>query len=315
MRAFARQVYGVRPAPYRPTATEALAATGLLLLAQVRAGELEAAADTARAFTHLRNALHRTDRGGEHVAFGSFLAGLVMEARGHDDAALAYYQEVVATRDLVALWQPMDALRGAPPPDLLAQPMVWEPLDDEADPAVAPGEVVIVVKVGRAPGRRVAHMPVEVAWARAEPLLDLEPEASAQALRTQGLTEIAYPDLAPAGTTWARPTLTIDRKSIRVELVSDLAREVLREHQRALPRVLAAAIERAWSGQGRLFLGRPDVRSWSTMPAQVYVARVALPAGLHQIELRVQGPGGAAHRADAVKVPAGGLVVTDLTVL
>ena len=36
--AFARQIYGVTPAPYRPTATESMAAAALELLAQVRAG-------------------------------------------------------------------------------------------------------------------------------------------------------------------------------------------------------------------------------------------------------------------------------------
>ncbi|MBL4685812.1 MAG: hypothetical protein JKY37_14550, partial [Nannocystaceae bacterium] len=62
-------------------------------------------------------------------------------------------------------------------------------------------------------------------------------------------------------------------------------------------------------------LDKPDTRSWSTLPAKVYVGRLVVPAGAHRVEVTVFGPGGKERHSIDVDLPEGGFVVVDVTTL
>ena len=60
---------------------------------------------------------------------------------------------------------------------------------------------------------------------------------------------------------------------------------------------------------------RPDTRSWTTLPAQVFMARQTLPAGQHEVEVILSGNSGTETRVHEVTMTAGGFVVLDVTTL
>ena len=51
------------------------------------------------------------------------------------------------------------------------------------------------------------------------------------------------------------------------------------------------------------------------MPARIWVARATVPAGKHQLNVAVRGPGGWERRRLQVDVPAGGFAAVDVTTL
>ena len=60
---------------------------------------------------------------------------------------------------------------------------------------------------------------------------------------------------------------------------------------------------------------KPDTRSWTMLPAQVYIARAAVTPGKHAVVVDVGGPGGRENRRYDVDVSSGGFVVLDITTL
>jgi hypothetical protein len=60
-------------------------------------------------------------------------------------------------------------------------------------------------------------------------------------------------------------------------------------------------------------LDKPDTRSWSFLADRVFVSRIAVAAGEHDVEVEIQGTGVIAKRRFAVSVPKGKLVVLVVT--
>ena len=60
---------------------------------------------------------------------------------------------------------------------------------------------------------------------------------------------------------------------------------------------------------------KPDTRSWTLLPAQVYIARQYLPAGDHEVQVTISGPGGEERRVANVTMTEGGFSVLDFTTL
>ena len=126
-----------------------------------------------------------------------------------------------------------------------------------------------------------------------------------------------------------------------LDRVTDVEAEIGREYEAGKPKIIGAAltrmITRAVAAEGARAAGRqqsgglgflaaalvegtmvvldkPDTRSWSTLPAQVHLTRVRVPAGTHEVSVDLHGGGGAKLRR-TVEVPAGGFAVVDFTTL
>ena len=60
---------------------------------------------------------------------------------------------------------------------------------------------------------------------------------------------------------------------------------------------------------------KPDTRSWTLLPAFVFVARVPVQPGQHRVAITAMGSGGREHRDLSVDVKSGGFAVVDVTTL
>ncbi|MGB1015458.1 MAG: hypothetical protein ACPG4T_15080, partial [Nannocystaceae bacterium] len=60
---------------------------------------------------------------------------------------------------------------------------------------------------------------------------------------------------------------------------------------------------------------KPDTRSWTMMPGFVYIGRLAVDPGEHQINVDLAGSGGREGREYKLHVEQGGYAVLDITTL
>jgi hypothetical protein len=139
--------------------------------------------------------------------------------------------------------------------------------------------------------------------------------------------------------------MTVDGEPVPVEVASDLGAEIVREYEDIRPRIIGAAltrmIARAAAAEGARAAGRqaegagalvgflaaaavegtmvaldkPDTRSWTTLPAQIHIGRVPVSPGAHEVVVTVSGSRGAQVYTTEMRVPAGGVVVLDVTPL
>ena len=218
----------------------------------------------------------------------------------------------------------------------------WTGFDAMLD-AAAPeaGEVLVVAKVGRVPFKEPRRIPIGAAIGIAGAFVTGD-----TTLLEYGMFKVVtYPELVPADNLFDAASLRIDGHAVPLDLATDLRREIIDEYEELKPKIIGAAltrmIARAAAAEGARAAGRqaegagglvgflaaaavegtlvaldkPDTRSWTTLPAKVFVGRTRLPAGTHQLEVTVSGPGGREVRTVEVKVPAGGFVVFDVTTL
>src|SRR5204862_450165 len=123
------------------------------------------------------------------------------------------------------------------------------------------------------------------------------------------------------------------------ELVSDVAAEVTKEYESIKPRILGAAlsrmIARAAISEGAMAAGRqaggagealgilaglgaelalvsldkPDTRSWTFLPGRVWIARVPVAPGAHEVVVEIDGSPAGARRIPIEVSPGGYAVV------
>jgi hypothetical protein len=172
------------------------------------------------------------------------------------------------------------------------------------DPAAlrGTGEVVVVLECGRAPekvpmnGDDFLDLPEYASFLRAETGAELTlpgGEVLARTVMLENIDETARRTLAD------RMGKIVAKRLAKGAVKTGLAlgaRKVVREatrgrHSSSSSRALADFA--GWIVFVLLSAGdRADTRSWLTLPANLQVARVRLPAGRHTLRLAVTGPGG-----------------------
>ncbi|MCU0914171.1 MAG: hypothetical protein MUC88_06375 [Planctomycetes bacterium] len=334
-----RYIYSDSAQTYRTPPTERLALSGLNMVNYLALANLDGAAVEARRFTASRNYLDAQDHT-SHAAFGSYLAGFIFEKLGEPDRALRYYEEALTAGDLQVLREPILRLarradyRGPklrayldslPPTD--ANPAEDPPSDDRTK-----GEVLLVLGLGRVPCKVPQRIPVGAALGLAGANITGDPAV----LGTLALKMLVYPDLARRNNLTSGATVRLDGREMPVELLTDLGREITREYEAAKPRILGAAltrmIARAVAAEAArqslrkadestrslaglateaalLGLDQPDTRSWTFLPAHVYLCRIRVAPGQHELHVALQGQTQPTHIIP-VDIPAGGFCVT-----
>ena len=123
--------------------------------------------------------------------------------------------------------------------------------------------------------------------------------------------------ISPIWSAWALPVAQIIGAAISRLIVRAAAAEAARaagKQSKSEPGLVgflaAAAVEGAM-----VAADRPDTRSWTMLPARVYVARVPVAPGHHQVTVDALGPGGREGRKAEVDVAAGGFAVLNITTL
>ncbi len=333
-----KYVYSDSAQTYRTPPTERLALSGLNMLNYLALNDLDGAGVEARRFTVSRNYLESLDKAGP-AAFGSYLAGFVFERLGEPDRALRYYEEALDAGDLQSLREPIAELsqradyRGARLSAYLdkSPPVPLEP-SEERPPGIEPdGEILLVLGLGRVPYKVPQRIPVGAALGIAGANVTGDP-----ALLTRlALKVLVYPDLAFRNDLTESASVTLDGHEVPVELLTDLGAEIVREYEAAKPKIIGAALTRmiaravaaeatraslrkadestkslaALATEAALMgLDTPDTRSWTFLPAHVYLCRVGVRPGRHELHVTLRGRT-QQSRVIPVDVPSGGFSV------
>ena len=173
------------------------------------------------------------------------------------------------------------------------------------------GEVVVLIQVGLAPRKR---------------------EHSIMVQDGGRLIRISTPHYPPRPPRALTVNVTASGETVFAELGQDIDAMARRQLDAGMGAIVARAIARAVvktklsqelekkNGLAGLAVNiagviteTADTRSWSTLPEKIYLARLRLPAGEHDISVRFDGSGGMVERTLArVKVKAGKKVFSSL---
>ena len=322
-------VYSDSVGPYQAPQSERLALNAFNLLNFLVRGDLSGAAVEARRYTVLREYFDANEIE-QRSPLGAYLAGFVFERRGEGDRALRYYDEALAAGT------PSEAL--ATPVARLATRFPYRTarlaalLETMTERAAAPGsELLVVVATGRVPYKVPERMPIGAAVGIAGTLVT----GNLGWLERGATKVVVYPELVPGARGRGPRSVRIDGVPATARSVDDIAGAVRREYEVLKPQILAAAlsrlIARAAASEGvraaardggalgslaaslvegaLVALDRPDTRSWTLLPAQVFVARVAVAPGEHAVEVVLAGE----TRRYSVEIPADGFAAVVVT--
>lgn len=328
-------IYSDSAKTYRAPPSERLALNAVNLLNYIALGDLDGAAVEARRFQVMRDYLD-SEKIKEHGVgvLGAYLAGFVFDRRGEGDRSLRYYEEALGAGPLLSLERPAARLaqynpyRGPHLKSLLAK----APADI---PTQAPSEVLIILNLGRVAHKVPERIPVGAAIGIAGSYITGDLDWLARGVAKV----VVYPELVATPSRIGLPNVQIDGREVAVEPLIDLDAAVRREYEEIKPQIIAAALTRLATRaalaegvraagtqesdalgavlgvivEGALVaLDRPDTRSWTMMPARVYVARVPVSAGQHQIEVGFPGTPGAGRNV-SVDVPESGFAAVVVT--
>lgn len=329
-------IYSDSARKYKAPPTEKLSVNAVNMLNYLAQGDLGGAGVEARRFTNTRDYLEST--GVEVVdRMGSYLAGFTFEHSGEGDRALRYYDEALSGGALATLEAPVRRLAAS---NSYRGPHV-KALLESAGGATAPdrpSEVLVVVSLGRVPHKEPKRIPIGAAVGIAGTFVT----GNTAILERSIFKVVVYPELTASHSAASGADVSIDGSPARLELLARLGQGIRREYEKIKPRIIAAAltrmITRAAAAEGARVAGRqagsagalvgllaaltteatlvaldkPDTRSWTFLPNQVYVARQAVKPGRREVRVGIRGV--AETRALTLDVPEGGFGVAVVTV-
>jgi hypothetical protein len=197
------------------------------------------------------------------------------------------------------------------------------------------GEILVILGLGRVPYKVPKRMPVGAAVGYA----GIWVTGNADILARTAFKVVVYPELVAPNNQRTRATVKLSDRNVPVELLTDLGAEIKREYETLKPKIVGAAltrmIARAVAAEGArevarkkggasgllaalateaalVGLDKPDTRSWTFLPARVYVCRAQVPSGRNEIRVDLLGrvP---ETRVIQVDVPPGGFSIVAIT--
>jgi len=338
-----KYIYSDSAPRYKASPFEKLALNAMNILNYLAEGDLRGARVESKRFTVMRDYIEERDPNRAHGTIGSYLSGFVFEQLGERNEAMRYYDEALDGRSLVSLKEPVARLatqtryRGSNITDFLGrrESLVepsWRPPEGPET-----GEILTVVALGRVPFKIPRRVPIGAAVGMAGAYVT----GNLDVLRYSAFKVVVYPELVPAPRTFSRFAVEVDGESVRADLVSNLAAETERDYEFIRPKIIGAAISRmiaraviaegfraagnqesnglgnilALLAEGTLVgMDTPDTRSWTLLPAAIYVARTRVAPGPHTVRVDLGG-GERAQREIEVDVPAGGYATAVVTTL
>jgi hypothetical protein len=342
-----KYIYNDSAEIYKAQPTERLALNALNMLNYLAMDNLEGAAVEARRFTIAREYLQSLDEDGvegSHGAFGSYLSGFVFEKLGEPDRALRYYEEALDAGNLEALREPVLRLydqgnyAGIKLNKYINELGASDPREIQS-PSSSPekeGEILFILGLGRVPYKIPKRIPIGAAVGYA----GIWVTGNADLLSYSAFKVVIYPELTNPDGQFTKVTVNLGGRNLPVELLTDLGAEITREYETIKPKIIGAAltrmIARAAAAEGARELARkkgsgaallaalateaslvgldkPDTRSWTFLPARIYVCRAKVPSGLNEIRVGLTGRS-QETRMIQVDVPKGGFSVVVVTV-
>ena len=209
-------------------------------------------------------------------------------------------------------------------------------------PPPAQGELLVVMNVGRVPYKVPERMPIGLAVGLGATWIT----GNTAILERSALKFVIYPELVPSRALFNTGSLSIDGQEQALELATNLDAEIVREYEALKPKIIGAAITRlivraavaegaraagnqakdgagaivgllaALAAEGAMVAAdKPDTRSWTLLPAFIFVARVPVSPGAHQVRVTASGSGARETHDFSVDVKPGGFAVVDVTTL
>ena len=341
-----KYIYNDSAEVYKAQPTERLALNAVNMLNYMAMDNQEGAGVEARRFILAREYLESLDEDreqGSHGSFGSYLAGFVFEKLGEPDRALRHYEEALDAGDLHAFREPVLRLSGqsnyvgGKMKEYLAGLKASEPVGTNSDSSRTEpdGDVLIVLGLGRVPYKIPKRMPVGAAVGYAGLWVTGNPDVLGYSV----LKVVIYPEMVKPNNMLAKATVSLDGRDVPVELLTDLGAEITREYETIKPKIIAAAltrmIARAAAAEGAralapkkggatamlaalateatlVGLDKPDTRSWTFLPARLYVCRARVKSGQHEIRVGLFGRAWETRTVE-VEVPPNGFSVVVIT--
>lgn len=297
-----RYLYSDDAGQYKAAGYEKLLINTLNMVNYLARGDLSGARVEARRFATMRAYLN--DKGNVKVmgdSLGSYFSGVVFELSGKADEARIFYKDALADAS-----------------DTQAGP--WNALVNESiertkkpmrcEYAQGCGKLMVVASVGRVAAKESRRIPIGLALTYASLVLS----AHYTHLAGQGLvTWVNYPEFGKARLPGADPNLRLDQEpltttsALNIDTVSRAAwleargAVVASAIIRAITRAVAGETARrsvggtmgavlSLGGQAALTAAdTPDTRSWSTLPAVVFLSYQEVSAGEHILEFESRG--------------------------
>lgn len=340
MDSLGRYLFSDDAGPYRAPMYEKLLINTINMLNYLQEHDLAGARVEARRLTVMQNYYKDQEGGDDWMGLGSYLAGFIFEKTGKASEALRYYDEALTAKaysGIEAAIARVGAKSGYRTPRL-REILQGRETPDSAEVAKSGqlGDVLMVVQYGRIASKVAKRIPIGLALTYAAGGISPDNHSKANALAAQGLvTWVNYPRLADAKRYrvprfWVNDHITSLPLALSVDAQAHKTWEAVRGPlvssaiTRMISRVVAGQVAKKVSGGGAvgslLSLATqvtltandvPDTRSWSTLPANIALARVQLPPGHH--EFKVQTTHGL--RRASVDLEPGGWSVLNLTSL
>jgi tetratricopeptide (TPR) repeat protein len=273
---------------------------------------------------------------------GSYLAGFTFEMSEKAEQALSHYDEALAKGNYPSLKGPIHRLAACTSfrTERLEAVLGSEgPLETCNAKPPGLGTILVVSGVGLAPYKEAERIPIGAALVIAGALLGALETAQAQRLAAKGLlTWINFPSMHKTPERFSRAMTQVDGNPIGTELGLDVTEQVIKAWESMKGKLIVAAITRmitrliageateqavkqaSGSGIGGLLAGlavqgaltaadTPDTRSWVTLPSRIYISRVEVAPGPHQLSIVFEGKAGRHVETKTVNVAEGGFVV------
>jgi hypothetical protein len=328
----ARYLYSDSASPYKISPVERLTLNAINILNYLATGDLRGARVEAKRFTVMRNFMKETAPDHTHGAIGSYLAGFVHEMLDENDSAMRYYDEALEERRLESLVEPVSELAPRAP----YRGSNISALLEQTSPSIPSGggQILVVAGVGRAPFKMPKRMPIGLAVG----IVGADITGDLDVLERSAFKVLVFPELVPGQGTFHTARTRVDGQMVPMDQVTNLSVELTREYEENKPKVIAAAVTRmitravaaeaarkagneiggnsallgtlaSFIGEGLLVAAdRPDTRSWTLLPESLFVSRMRVSAGTHEVQVGL-GPGDGAWRTSVVDVPENGFAI------
>ncbi|MEK6607813.1 MAG: hypothetical protein AABZ30_09150 [Myxococcota bacterium] len=324
---------------YKAPAYEKLLLSTENLVNYLARGDLGGARVEARRLAVMQKYL-RDEIGADKARFGlgSYLAGFCFEKSGNPDEALRFYDEALQAQAYLSLDAPiarLAAISSYRTPRIEAA-MARAGGVGAAPLAADEGEVLVVLQSGLVPRKQPERIPIGLAFAWAydvsNPRYAMSPAERnrANVIVAKGLLKwVNFPSLKRQPRRAWPAAVIVGGATRGLEPALDVSARVTEAHEAikgvlmvsAITRLVARAVAGEATGYGvkqatgdgviGLLAGlavegvmtakdTPDTRSWTTLPAEVSLARVRLPVGEHVVEAHFGSAWGPlTHRANA----------------
>ncbi|MBN2719026.1 MAG: hypothetical protein JXX14_24475 [Deltaproteobacteria bacterium] len=201
------------------------------------------------------------------------------------------------------------------------------------------GTILVISSVGLAPHKSAVRLPIGAAVVIAGAYLAPNEMAQANDFAVKGLLKwVNFAELVQSPSRYSAVQVTVDGSGIPSEYGENLSQVVKNSFDKTKGKLVAAAIVRmiaraatgavtnkaVSSGSGRDGLGllaqvlvegamtvadTPDTRCWNALPASLFISRIEVPAGTHQITVHFHGASGVNNVQREITVQPGGFAV------